>query len=150
MMLKFFFNRSSRMISAMEIAGAVLLSIDVALSFLRQTKTIYTALLLAVVALYAFIRFCATKRWYEDAPRWSGIELHFKKAMVPTSYIIAITGFICLVIPHPTSAIAIAAALLAIVAHVNAILLYLHRADRDETPANYYSSRRFADKPTMS
>lgn len=148
-MLKFFFNRFSNAVIAMELAGILLLAADVALLFFRRTEATHAALLLLIIALYAFIRLCAARRWYRDAPRWSGIELHFKKAMVPTSYVIAIVGLMDLVIPHPTWALATAAILLIAVAHVNAILLYLHRRDRDEAPPNYYSSRRFADRPRL-
>lgn len=145
-MLKFFFNRFSGFVIAMEIAGVILLAADVALFFFRRADAIDIVLIIFVIALYAFIRLSATGRWYRDAPRGAGIEMHFGRSMVPVSYTIAIVGLLDLAIPHPTWALAIAAALLIVVAHVNVILIYLHRRDTDKTPPNYYSGRKFPDK----
>ncbi|MFA4873992.1 MAG: hypothetical protein WC956_00890 [bacterium] len=141
-MIKFFFNRFSRAVTAMEIAGALLLSLAALRSILMGTSVAQGILLSVVAALYAFIRLCTSVRWYRDAPRYSGIELQFRKAIVPTSYVMAI--FLAWFAASPSAApLAIAAFMLAVVAHVNVILLYLRSRDNDRTPVNFYSSGAF-------
>jgi hypothetical protein len=98
----------------------------------------------AILLIYAFIRFCASVRWYKDVPRYSGIELQFKKALVPTGYIMAITFALYLVFAW-LGFLIIGAFLLAVVAHVDVILLYFHFRDSDKTPVNFYSSGRFQE-----
>lgn len=140
-MLSFFFNRSSRMVLAMECVGLPLMAIALARIFVDGSATA-RALVAAVFFLYAFMRFCASRRWYKDAPRYSGVELQFKKAMVPTSYTMAVAGLLCL--PWPSAAVlAPAAFLLAVIAHVNVILLYLRSKDKDSTPVNFFTSGAF-------
>lgn len=134
------------MVLAMEALGLLLFAIA-AVRIWGGNASLPARILITFVLLeYAFIRFCAIRRWYKGAPRWSGIELQFKKALVPTSYILAIIGLILL--PFPSAVpLAIAALLLAVVAHVNVILLYFHARDRDPTPVNFYSSGAFLGRP---
>jgi len=105
----------------------------------------YYGSIAVMLTIYAFIRFCATVRWYKDVPRYSGIELQFKKALVPTGYIMTITFALYLVFGWLGFLIA-GAFLLAVVAHVDVILLYFHFRDKDPTPVNLYSSGRFLEK----
>ncbi len=141
-MIKFFFNRFSRMVLAMEIAGAAFL-IAAALRIFPSSKSAALAILFSIVtALYAFIRYCASARWYKGTPRYFGIELQFQKALVPTSYIMAISLAWFSLSPSAFP-LAIAALLLAVVAHVNVILIYLRSRDRDPIPVNFYSSGEF-------
>jgi len=142
-MLSFFFNRFSKTVLLMEIAGFSLMAIDFALTA-RRGPSPSLVLILMVLLLYAFIRYCASRRWYKGVPRYSGIELQFKKAMVPTSYTMALTGLLFLAWP---SAIwpGIALLFLAVVAHVNVILLYLRNKDTDPTPVNYFTSGKFLE-----
>jgi len=135
-MLKFLFNRFSKVVYAMEILGVALTA-----AWYWQGPLAKIAFLIYIVE-YLLIRFCATKRWYSQAKRYEGIELQFKKAMIPTSYILAITsglGF------STGSTIMLWAAifLFAILLHVNVILLYLHYRDKNSTPVNFYSANKY-------
>lgn len=145
-MLSFFFNRFSRMVLAMEVVGLLLFAIAAVRIWGGNASLLARILFATVLIEYAFIRFCTTRRWYRGVPRFSGIELQFKKALVPTSYILAIIGL--LLLPFPSAVpLAVAALLLAVVAHVNVILLYFHASDRDPTPVNFYSSGAFLGRP---
>ena len=141
-MIRFFFHRFSKVVLVVEFLGALLFGAAAARALTQGCSHLQGILLAAVIALYLFLRFCATKRWYRDAPRWSGIELQFKKAMVPASYTLAVSGTWYWLSPSAWP-LFIAAALLVVVAHVNVILLYLHRRDRGATPAGSYSRGEF-------
>lgn len=146
-MIVLLFNRFSRAVLAMEALGAILAAVAAAQLFMGAAwgatwGAAAKCLFAAVLILYAFIRICASVRWYKDIPRYSGIELQFKKALVPTSYIMAIACGASLL--WPTAAVLAAAALLlAVIAHVNVILIYFHIRDHSRTPINFYSSGRF-------
>ena len=141
-MINLLFDRFSKVVLAMEIVGIPLMAMATVRLLLGRPSPLTSTLLALVIAEYAFIRYCASRRWYRSAPRWSGIEKHLKKALVPTSYIIAILGAALLFFPSALL-LGIAAFLLAVVAHVNIILLYFHLRNKDETPANYYSGGAF-------
>ncbi len=94
------------------------------------------------VALCLFLRFCATKRWYPNAKRYEGIELQFKKAMIPTSYMMALTSSVGY-FTGSTFLLWPVIILIGIIAHVNVILLYLHFKDKSTTPVNYYSGNKY-------
>ncbi len=143
-MLSFLFNRFSMMVTVMEAAGIVLMAIAAGRILGAREGAPKTILVLLVLCLYAFIRFCASRRFYADAPRWSGVELQFKKAMVPTSYTMAMTGFVMLLWPSAVPLV-VAAFVLIVVAHVNVILLYLRAKDDDPLPVNYFTSGRFLE-----
>lgn len=136
-MLSFFFHRFSTMVLLMEGFGVIGMALA-AVRIVDGASVLSQTLLALVLCEYAFIRFCASRRWYRDAPRWSGIELQFKKALVPTSYAMAIAGPLALLLP-PAIPLFAAALLLAIVAHVNIILLFFHVRDHDPTPVNFFS-----------
>lgn len=91
--------------------------------------------------LYLFLRFCTTVRWHRGAKRYEGIELQFKKAMIPTSYILAMTSGVGFV-TGSSILLWLAISLLAIIAHVNCILLTLHYKDKNTTPINYFSGNK--------
>lgn len=141
-MLKFLFYRFGKTVLVLEIVGALLLAAAAARAQIQGSSLLQAILLGSLVALYLFLRFCATKRWYRDCPRWSGIELQFKKALVPTSYILTLSGAWYWLAPSAWP-LFIAAAMLAVVAHVNVILLFLHRRDRGTAPAGAYSRGEF-------
>ena len=142
-MISLLFNRFSKAVIAAEVAGVILLLFGAARLILRGAGPFEYALIAATAFLYAFIRFCAGVRWYKDAPRYSGIELQFKKAMVPTGYAMALMGLWLSLLPSIAPLVILIAAL-AVVAHVNVILITFHLRDRDRTPVNHYSSGRFA------
>jgi hypothetical protein len=141
-MIHFLFDRFSKVVLILETVGIALMAAATARLLLGNPSTLTSTLLVLVIVEYAFIRYCASRRWHHNAPRWSGIEKHLKKAMVPTSYIIAILGALLLLFPSALF-LGIAAFLLAVVVHVNIILLYFHFRNKDDTPANYYSGGKF-------
>lgn len=120
----------------MEILGVLL-----TVGWVTQTKAVSIPLVIYLVE-YLALRFCATLRWHKKAKRYDGIELQFKKAMIPTSYIMALTSAVGY-LTGTTFLLWVAIFLLAILLHVNVILLYLHFKDKNTTPINYFSSNQF-------
>lgn len=140
-MIKFFFNRFSKAVIVVEIAGVFLMCAGARHLYTRGG--IFAQILFAAVVLeYVFLRFCAGKRWHRNYPRFSGVELHFRKAMVSTAYIMALAGAI-LMISTSFIPLLIAFVLLGFLAHVNVILLCLKTRDTDKTPPNFFSSGAF-------
>lgn len=140
-MLKFFFNRFSKMVLAAEILGMAF-TLGWILKLVHTPNAAGTKIFFAVyIAEYLFLRFCDTKRWHPAAKRYDGLELHFRKIMIPTSYILALTsgvGFftgsgilLWLAIPF-----------MGVMFYANATLLYLHRKDKNKTPINYFSGKK--------
>lgn len=124
-MLKFFFNRYSFMVTLMEILGII-----GALLILRQISTggysySHKIIFYLILALYMFLRFSCLVSWHRGKKRSEGIGLHFLKAMVPTNYIMAVSTW-CYIAFKNLAIIVVAAFLLAIIAHVNIILIGLH------------------------
>lgn len=137
-MLKLLFNRFSKAVYAAEAAGVVL-----TLLWMREMRidspTAGEGVLFALYLLaYLFLRFCATKRWHPRERRFEGLELHFKKIMIPTSYILvtaSAVGWLGGVYLHLLATLIF----LGIMVYVNATLLYLWHRDPSQTPVNYYS-----------
>jgi len=140
-MITFLFNHRSPTLYVVEALGIVGVA---AMAWRMAAKSFGWLgwLLLAVaVAIYAFIRFCTTVRWYKDAKRYEGIELQFKKAMSPTVYVILIGSILFQILPS-TVVLAVIAFMLAVIGHVNVILLYLHYRDKQELPVNYFTGNK--------
>jgi hypothetical protein len=138
-MLRFFFHRDSKMVLIMEIFGlGGVLCIGIQL-FSGQVPLVSSIFFIVVFTEYTFIRFCALKRWYAHQDRSAGIGLHFKKAMVPTSYILACNTWL-FVLTHQGVFLAAAFALFMIIIHVHIILLVLHRKDHNENDINVFST----------
>lgn len=144
-MIKLLFGRFSLAVKIAEAAGALMALVALIRSIAAGAGAWRIALTAAAIALYAFIRFCATARWYRDVPRYSGIELQFKKALVPTGYTMSIC-FALYLLSGWTLWLVICDAFLVVVAHVNVILLYFHYRDRDPTQVNLYTSGRFLNR----
>lgn len=141
-MLKFFFDRFSKVVTLMEVIGILLTSLmSYQLAF--YSSTLLTKILFAIfLSEYLFIRFCTTKRWHKEAKRYEGLELHFKKVMIPTSYLLAFQGVIGLTF-HSTILLWLAIPILGFIVYVNATLLYLYAKDKNTTPINYYSHQKY-------
>ncbi|MBT3182469.1 MAG: hypothetical protein HN337_08195 [Deltaproteobacteria bacterium] len=124
----------------MEALGVLLLGpLLYKIFFMTNEGWLDKSLFCTMFLLYAFIRFCATKKWYPpEAPRYSGIELHFKKALVPVGYILAIFGIFGILF-DPTPFLISEVILFIIIGHVDVILIYIHRKDNDPTPVNAFS-----------
>jgi hypothetical protein len=134
-----FFHHESLVVRIVEIASAGLLLSALVSLFLRPHSPATAVALILTALLYVFLRWCASKRWYDNAPRSAGIELQFCKSMTATAYILTIAGVWFRIAPG-VAPYAIAVLLLAVLAHVNAILITLHRRDRDPTPVNAFSA----------
>lgn len=141
-MLHLFFNRFSKMVTFMEVLG-VFFTAGWLYKLWQNPPGLFIKVFLGFYVLeYLFLRFCATARWHKQARRYEGIELQFKKGMIPTTYLMALTsgvgfftGWAILLWP--------AVLLIGIVAHVNVILLTLHFRDKNTTPVNYYSASKY-------
>ena len=139
-MLKFFFDRFSKVVYTLEVLGVLL---TLAWSTHWTSFSLLTKVLVVIYAAeYLFLRFCASVRWYRNAKRYEGIELQFKKAMIPTSYILSLTSGIGY-FTNSTITLWAAILLLAVLFHVNVILLFLHYKDKNTTPVNYYSGNKY-------
>lgn len=141
-MIKLLFGRFSMAVKIAEACGFVLMFFALVRCYRLDRGVMSIALISLSILLYAFIRYCTIKRWYKDVPPFSGIELQFRKALVPTGYTMAICAAWYLLFPSIIPLI-IAAAFIIVIAHVNIILLYFHLRDKDKTPVNHYSSGRF-------
>jgi len=114
--------------------------------------TFYLYLFLA--ATYLWVRGCDLYPWYPDAetppgytPRQVGIRVHFLKALVPTSYLLGIVSFLCLLGIESLSFTATLAAglCMVVVASVNGILIWFHRFDQERLPVNYFSLGKYKE-----
>lgn len=141
-MIKLLFGRFSIAVKIAEACGIALMFFALVRCYRLNRSVTSFALISSSIVLYAFIRYCTTRRWYKEVALYSGIEVQFRKALVPTGYTMAICAAWYLLFPSVIPLI-IAAAFLIVIAHVNIILLYFHLRDKDETPVNFYSSGSF-------
>lgn len=141
-MLRLFFDRFSKIVIMMEIIG-VFFSVLWIAALWQNPPALLPKILAAVYGCeYLVLRFCAIWRWHPEANRYEGLELHFKKVMIPTSYILAIfsgVGYFSGVFFHLWPALA----LFGVMIYVNLTLLYLHFKDKNKTPVNYFSGGKF-------
>lgn len=141
-MLRFFFDRFSKVVVMMEIAGVIFSALWLAEAWQNQPVLLSKILLGTYLGEYLILRFCATWRWHPEAKRYEGLELHFKKIMIPTSYILAIfslAGWLANIFLH----LWLAVALMGIMIYANLTLLYLHGKDKNKTPINYFSGNKY-------
>jgi len=103
---------------------------------------------------YLFIRFCDLYPWYPrfETPagfrdRQVGIRVHFRKALVPTSFILSVAAATDLIGPGWFSSIgAIFANLcMLVVVSVNLILIRFHLRDHSPLPVNYFSHNKYLE-----
>jgi len=140
-MLKFLFNRNGMFPKTLEFLGALgFLYLIFSGWIFRQSFAL--KLFFAVYLLfYILIRVCAGLSWYKKFPEIrspdAGIMLHFRKMLVAVSYTIFIVNLLAIL--GAGFAIYLSAALFVFVFHINAILLYFHFRDKDNTPPNFYT-----------
>lgn len=138
-MLKFLFDKDSKLILAVEavsIFGAVMIGLAILHGKINDTSILFFCL---NHAIYLFIRYCSFKRWHPNRSRTAGIGLHFKKAIIPTAYILAFTNWLY-ILNQNSWALFAGTALLLFLVHVNIVLLFIHHRYNDQTPANLFSS----------
>lgn len=151
-MIRFLFHHRGRTIDVVEALGVLALGAAAWRIALMGSSTLIWIAFALVVAEYAFIRYCATVRWYKDAERYDGIELQFKKGMAPTVYVLLLGGLLFQLIPS-SIVLLIMIAMLAVVGHVNIILIHLKGKDTQDLPVNYFSNNKSAchsDRLTLS
>ncbi len=137
-MVRILFHHRSPLIGIVEFLGVLgLAAMPWRMAFEASGSGAWILLAL-VAAEYAFIRYCASRCWYRNAPRYAGIELQFKKALSPTVYIMLIGGLLFQLFPS-WFVLLIVALLLAVISHVNVILIILHRRDPANDPVNVLS-----------
>jgi len=146
-MSKILFNRSSLMVRCLEGIGLInsILFLFEAGKGRSSVAATGIGLYLFLLLCYLFVRACDLIFWYSKEDRGIGIEVHFKKALVPTSYILAITSTMALLnIPYFSSGIIFFADLLMlVVAPVNGILIYFYFRDEDQMSINYFSLNKY-------
>jgi len=136
-MLNLLLGRNSKLVFLFEVIGVI--------SFILIAPSHLSNIAFWLYLLcYLLIKFCDYCNWYQKFDpkgrefRERGIRLHFKKVLVPTSYIIFVTN-ICVWFIGIDFMVYIAIALLIFILHVNFILIYLHMKDKSVTPPNYFS-----------
>lgn len=140
-MLKFFFDRFSKAVYLMEILGVLFTAGWLWKLSGGEVSPGAKVLLGLYLFEYLLNRFFVTKRWYKRAARYEGIELHFKRMMIPISYLLAFAsglGFFT----GSTLLVWVAVVVMGVLTYVNVTLLYLHCKDKNKTPVNYYSHRK--------
>lgn len=132
-MLLFLFHRNSRFPRFLEGIGALL-----ALITLYQR---FHPLMLLIYLLCLFVWGCNRYPWYPNSDRDLGIQVHFRKARIPSAYILVITTLAYQFgITYPVMVPALVGML--VVTTVNGILIYFHRQDKDPLPVNYFSTNK--------
>lgn len=142
-MFKILFNRNSWVVRSLEMGGVIL-----SLVYLKGRLSdldLVTGFYLFLFLCYLFVRICDWIHWYPKEPRGVGIEVHFKKSLVPTSYILSISSIFALWnIPYLSTAVVVFAVLLMlVVAPVNGIQIYFHLRDKDPLSINYFSLNKY-------
>ena len=127
-MLKLFFNRFSLIPRWVE-------GIGILFFFLTAPQWTRDGVFLLFSLLYLFLRFCATKRWYPEAPRGSGVELHFQKILVPSVYALCLT-MVTYFFFQTRVFLWISLPIFIFLSVVNGILLYLRACDKSKEPIN--------------
>lgn len=159
-MLKFFFNKNSKIVYVMEALGIACLVFFLATGRIGSETIPSKILFWFFVLEYLFIRFFASVQWYNNegrkklgfniqnifkghnkGSRYRGIELQFKKALVPTAYIIPVFSILIL-LTLPISVLYIAVILMAVIIHVNIILIYFYIKDNETLPVNFYTHNK--------
>lgn len=148
--MKVLFHRTSPVVRSLEIVGLVL-----SIFYLKQKLKGFDAtawLFCSFFALYLFVRICDLIPWYPSLKTSmggiggrAGIRVHFQKALVPTSYLFAVTALFAL-LDLPVISIAVVLfsdLMMLVVAPVNGILIYFHRRDKDPLPINYFSQSHY-------
>ncbi len=139
-MLHFFFDHRSPFIHVVELLG--IFTCAVMLGHMAQHATPVAAWCLWATVLieFMFIRYCALRRWHRGGTRGSGIGLQFKKAVSANAYLLFLGSLGYLMMPSLVFP-AVVAFLLAIIAHVNVILVYLAHRDTSPLPINCFSNQ---------
>lgn len=142
-MLKLFFNKEGMIVYALELLGVLLLGLFLWKGHWLEWSLVHRSVFVLFVTLYLFLRWSAWRPWYPRTAgeKYLGIEMHFKKVMVPTAYIVGITGG-WLIGGGSLYLLYVVAILLLVITHVTVILLYCYWKDHDPAPVNAFSRPR--------
>lgn len=105
---------------------------------------IFFSFLAFVITLLRFIP------WNGPNNRGYGIEEHFEKTIVPSSYILVITNTLHFLWIKGWPILLVASLMLIVIQGVNIILLYFHFKDYDLTPPSYFSRNLHLKTPLLS
>lgn len=145
-MLKFFFNRSSLIVRSFEVVGLIL-SIFIFKSRLSSGGWLMRLYLLVCV-FWVFLHVCVWIRWYPSESRGRGIEVHFRKMLVPAAYLVVLTSLLLLVpffLPA-FFALLFANLIFGIMVFINVSLIYFYFQDQDPMPVNFFSANRYLNE----
>jgi hypothetical protein len=141
MTLKFFFNRQGKFFFLVTILGLSLMGWQ--LFFLPQkwiSHGLLTDLLLISFLFLCFLFFvCRFIPWYPSLKKGQGIEQHFEKMIVPTSYLMVLVGSFLSFFNSPWIVLFLSCLILFVLLVINFILIYLYLKDTDKTSPGYFS-----------
>jgi len=138
-MLKFWFHRDSPFPRVLE--GITLIFTLLILREEYHSPTPFAWLFLLLFLCGLFIWICDQKGWYPPEERHLGIAVHFRKARIPTSYILFLTSLLYLMGVHWLVIPALFC--MGPVVSVNGILIHFYLRDKDSLPINYFSANRY-------
>lgn len=143
-MLKFLFGRYSRVVRVLEVVGLAVTAFNLSGPLWTRSWQGPDTLVILLLLQYGFVRTCRGINWYPEAQYRRtadpelGIEVHFLKALVPTSYILAASSILFCFGLQWTSMI-LANLMLFVVSGVNGILITFHWRDDRPLPVNYFT-----------
>lgn len=141
MSLKFFFNRKGAVVTGLTVLGWLLMILNLyRLSSEGADRGVVTGVFFVLfIILCLFITITRFLPWYPKAFRGCGIEEHFEKTMVPTSYIMVTTAVVYLLWKNCWPFLLFVSLLLTVIISVNFILLYFHFRDHDPLPPSFFA-----------
>jgi len=144
-MINFLFDRFGWMVRFMEGVGAIGAYLFLQLFHWKEGITFAESLFLLVLVQHIFFRVCDSISWYPNEGRQLGIEVHFKKALVPSSYALALTAWTCL-FGFQLPLLILANLVLFFMTMVNIIQIWFHFHDKEDLPVNYFTSNRHLEE----
>lgn len=96
-------------------------------------------LFIIYIILCALITLTRFFPWYKPQDRGAGIEEHFEKTLVPTSYIMVVINAVFIFWKNAWPLVLAGMPLLLVIISVNFILIYFHRRDKNPTPPSYFA-----------
>src|SRR3989338_2805302 len=141
MSLKFFFNRKGAVVLSLTILGWLLTIWNLyRLPSEGAERGVVTGITFVIFCVFCFfITITRFFPWYSRAFRGLGIEEHFEKTLVPTSYIMVITAIVYLLWERCWPFLVFVNLLFIVIILVNFTLLYFHFRDHDPLPPSYFA-----------
>lgn len=131
MSLKFFFDRNGIVVKSLFVIGWL-----ATICHLYYSSGAALAVFAGLCFFVTLIRFIP---WYSRADRGFGIEEHFQKTLVPTSYIMTATNIVFFFWKNCGPFLVFASLLITVILCINFILIYFHFKDKDPTPPSLFS-----------